>query len=120
MPEFLYELSLYIPRVYNECRTRIQTEFQRRGIGNIDHVDFIKCDSSQNCCSAFVHFKTWNNTIATRNLQAMIISDSKEAKLYYDVGKYWLLLSNKSQLVKPKLIRSEPGMFLVNNSHHAV
>lgn len=100
MPQFQDDLSLCIPNVYISDELRLRTEFESRDIGHIDSIKFIKHPEKSSVCIAIVHFKSWNNTATTRHLQALIVSNNTNARLYYDIDKYWSLSTIKKPVLK--------------------
>ena len=79
----------------------IKDQFAYQNIGLVERVDLIHKTSAENGSEyyqAFVHFKEWFDTPATRNIQERIEAQDEEhpARLVVDDPWYWLLLRNSN------------------------
>lgn len=111
---FNNKLSLYIPRVANNCFdkqcglpfsniTEFMTHmFRSLDIGDVNRVDLVpiytKDGTPGNFSKAFVHFDSWYNTTTAASIQDKMSDDScgRIAKLVYDDPHYWILKQNTS------------------------
>jgi hypothetical protein len=90
--------SVFIPRVFiNISKERIAELFDKLDIGIVDHIDLIKKKGREGeYCAAYIHFKYWLKSTASRNFRAKL--DTEEgAKLVYDDPWYWVILKNTSK-----------------------
>ena len=92
--------SIYIPRIFNNItKEDINHIFEVLELGEVDRIDLVarpKGDIQTNM--AFIHFKTWSNSIAAQNLAKRILDPEREARLVYDDPWYWVLLPNRNPL----------------------
>ena len=107
-------LSLYIPRIANNCFMKqsglsfnnmtefIGHMFHSLDLGRVSRVDLVpiysKSGAASNFSKAFVHFDTWYDTASAQSIQEKMrcASSGGIAKLVYDDPHYWILKPNKS------------------------
>ena len=93
-------LSIYIPRVFhNITEERIMNCFKTLNIGVVSRVDLVDRESDQNddkTRMAFIHFKSWSDSLSSKNLREKILNPQEVAKIVYDDPYYWILLPNKN------------------------
>ena len=111
---FNNKLSLYIPRIANNCFKKqaglsfnnmtdfVTHMFHSLDIGRVNRVDLVpiysKNGSPSNFSKGFVHFDTWYYTLTAINLQEKMQDKAGGgiAKLVYDDPHYWILKHNTS------------------------
>ena len=85
---FNNKLSLFIPRIVPEWASQdmIVDKFKTLDIGTINRVDFLEKQSANGVkyFQAFLHFETWDDNAATRNIQERIYDSESSARLVYD------------------------------------
>ena len=111
---FNNKLSLYIPRIANNCFNKqaglpfdnvsdfVTHLFHSLDIGRVNRVDLVpittKNGSPSNFSKGFVHFHTWYYTMSAITLQEKMRDKTNGgiAKLVYDDPHYWILKHNTS------------------------
>ena len=111
---FNNKLSLYIPRIANNCFKKqagipfdnmsdfVTHMFHSLDIGRVNRVDLVpiptKSGNPSNFSKGFVHFDTWYYTTTAITLQEKMQDKSSGgiAKLVYDDPHYWILKHNTS------------------------
>lgn len=96
-------ISLYIPHVFaNYSKDDIARVFNDF-IGNVKTVDLVvkRGKDGKTFNAAYIHFRSWHNTIATQNFQERVLDPNQEARIVYDDPWYWICLENKSRKVAP-------------------
>ncbi len=111
---FNNKLSLYIPRVANNCYMKqsglsftnitdfMAHMFHSLDIGRVSRVDLVpiysKSGNLTNFSKAFVHFELWYDTPSAFSIQEKMNDSSHGniAKLVYDDPHYWILKQNSS------------------------
>lgn len=96
------KLSLCIPRVVSEWANKdlIINKFKSLNVGNINRVDLVEKNSANGVkyYMAFLHFESWEDNAATRNIQYRILNEDNNARLIYDEPWYWILLKNTNPI----------------------
>lgn len=96
-------ISLYIPHVFaNYSKDDIARVFNDF-IGSVKTVDLVvkRGKDGKTFNAAYIHFRSWHNTIATQNFQERVLDPNQEARIVYDDPWYWICLENKSRKVAP-------------------
>ena len=96
-------ISLYIPHVFaNYTKDDIARVFNDF-IGSVKTVDLVvkRGKDGKTFNAAYIHFRSWHNTIATQNFQERVLDPNQEARIVYDDPWYWICLENKSRKVAP-------------------
>lgn len=111
---FNNKLSIYIPRIANNCFIKqaglsfnnitdfVTHMFHSLDLGLVNRVDIIpiynKNSSKSNFSKCFVHFDTWYYTLTSINLQEKMQDKTGGgiAKLVYNDPHYWILKHNTS------------------------
>jgi len=113
----LFKLSLYIPRVANNCYKQkidgntfhnitglMQHIFHEHEIGSVERVDVVpirgQIEGISGYSRAFVHFNSWYNTPEARLLQEtitynMMSKKNPRARITYNDPDYWIIHSIK-------------------------
>lgn len=96
-------ISLYIPHVFanysKEDIARVFNDF----IGSVKTIDLVvkRGKDGKTFNAAYIHFRSWHNTVATQNFQDRVLDPNQEARIVYDDPWYWICLENKSRKVAP-------------------
>lgn len=111
---FNNKLSLYIPRIANNCFKKqaglpfdnisefVTHMFHSLDIGRVNRVDLVpiptKNGKPSNFSKGFIHFDAWYNTTTAITLQEKMRNKTSGgiAKLVYDDPHYWILKYNTS------------------------
>lgn len=111
---FNNKLSLYIPRIANNCFMKqsglsfnnitdfIGHMFHSLDIGRVQRVDLVpiysKNGTQSNFSKGFVHFDTWYYSASALSVQEKMQDPAQGgiAKLVYDDPHYWILKQNTS------------------------
>jgi hypothetical protein len=113
---FNNKLSLFIPRIVPEWASQdmIVDKFKTLDIGTINRVDFLEKQSANGVkyFQAFLHFETWDDNAATRNIQERIYDSESSARLVYDEPWYWILLKNNNPLTEEEVVVSQANVAL--------
>ena len=107
MEEFNSKLSIYIPRVFPIYANtkKINSIFKKFNIGEIDRIDFVEKKTKNNTIyyQAFIHFKFWENSQISHNIQEKINDPNQTAKIVYNDPEYWILLKNKNPMTETEI-----------------
>lgn len=100
-------LSIYIPRVFpNITKARIAAIFQNLDLGVVRQVDLVGRENANNepYNMAFIHMRSWSDSVASQNFQERLLDQSREARIVYDDPWYWIVLENRNPKSDAQLV----------------
>ena len=107
MPSSAQPLSIYIPRVFpNITKARIAAIFQNLDLGVVRQVDLVGRENANNepYNMAFIHMRSWSDSVASQNFQERLLDQSREARIVYDDPWYWIVLENRNPKSDAQLV----------------
>lgn len=100
-------LSIYIPRVFpNITKARMAAIFKSLDLGEVRQIDLVPRTNQDGepYNMAFIHMRSWNDSISSTNFQEKVLDPEREARVVYDDPWYWIVLENRNPKSDAQLI----------------